>query len=146
MTSTDTSPLTITELTEHECRDRLRLTPFGRVALSQGALPVIFPIHFAMLGPDPVFRTDPGTKLMAASAGQVLCLEIDEIHPVLHTGWSVLVTGRADVLSRPEDLEAADALPLRPWIGVGRAYVRIQASMVSGREIRQPGSDHHAWP
>jgi len=31
MTSTDTSPLTITELAEHECRDRLRLTPFGRV-------------------------------------------------------------------------------------------------------------------
>lgn len=146
MTSADASPLTIIELTERACRDRLALTPFGRVALSSHALPVIFPIHFAMLGDDPVFRTDPGTKLMAASAGQVLCLEIDEIHPVLHTGWSVLVTGRADVLHRPEDLEAAAALPLRPWIGGGSAYVRIEASMVSGREILQPGWDHTTWP
>ena len=131
-----TSTLAIDPLSEHECFDRLGLTPFGRVALSSGALPVIFPIHFALLGRNPVFRTDPGTKLMAASNGQVLCLEADEIDPVLHTGWSVLVTGRADVLSDPDDLDAATSLPLRPWTGRGDAYVRIQAALVSGREIR----------
>lgn len=140
MSAPDTSPLTIADLTEHQCRDRLELAPFGRVALSSGALPVIFPIHFAMLGDDPVFRTDPGTKLMAASDGQVLCLEIDEIHPVLHTGWSVLVTGRADVLDDPTDIAAASDLPLRPWTGAGSAYVRIRAAMLSGREILAPGS------
>lgn len=128
--------LTIEPLSEHECFDRLRLTPFGRVALSSGALPVIFPIHFALMDRDPVFRTDHGTKLMAASDGQVLCLEIDEIHPVLHTGWSVLVTGRADVLTSPRAIEVAQALPLRPWSGSGDAYVRIDAALVSGREIR----------
>ena len=132
----ETQTLAITELTEQECFDRLRLAHFGRVALSSGALPVILPIHFALLGRDPVFRTDPGTKLMAASAGQVLCLEIDEVHPVLHTGWSVLVTGRADVLEAPEDREAAASLPLQPWVGRGDAYVRIHAALVSGREIR----------
>jgi len=146
MPTPDLPTLSIIELPEHECRDRLKLTPFGRIALSSGALPVIFPIHFAMLGDDPVFRTDPGTKLMAASDGQVLCLEIDDIHPVLHTGWSVLVTGRADVLSDPGDLRAAAALPLRPWTGSGSAYVRIEASMLSGREIRTAGSGHGAWP
>ncbi|WP_421119654.1 pyridoxamine 5'-phosphate oxidase family protein [Aquihabitans daechungensis] len=128
--------LTIEPLTETECFERLRLTPFGRVALSSGALPVIFPIHFALMDRNPVFRTDPGTKLMAASNGQVLCLEIDEIHPVLHTGWSVLVTGRADVLTDSDDLLAARRLPLRPWTGDGNAYVRIDAALVSGREIR----------
>ena len=128
----------ITALDERECFDRLRLTHFGRVALSSGALPVIFPIHYALHGRDPVFRTDPGTKLMAASDGQVLCLEIDEIDPVLHTGWSVLVTGRAELLTRPEDLQAVAALPLRPWVGRGDAFVRIDAALVSGRSI-----DHH---
>lgn len=146
MSASETTHLVITDLTERECRDRLQRTPFGRIALSSGALPIIFPIHFAMLGDDPVFRTDPGTKLMAASAGQVLCLEIDEIHPVLHTGWSVLVTGRADVLSKPADVAAAEALPLRPWTGSGRAYVRIEAAMLSGREIRLAGADHGSWP
>jgi nitroimidazol reductase NimA-like FMN-containing flavoprotein (pyridoxamine 5'-phosphate oxidase superfamily) len=135
LSATGNPTLAITDLTERECQDRLQLTPFGRVALSSGALPVIFPIHFAMLGADPVFRTDPGTKLMAASDGQVLCLEIDEIDPLLHTGWSVLVTGRADVLTEPEDVTAATRLPLRPWIGQGSRYVRIHAAMLSGREI-----------
>jgi nitroimidazol reductase NimA-like FMN-containing flavoprotein (pyridoxamine 5'-phosphate oxidase superfamily) len=130
--------LAIEPLSEHECFERLRSVRFGRVALSSGALPVIFPIHYVLLDRDPVFRTDPGTKLMAASVGQVLCLEIDEIHPERHTGWSVLVTGRADVLTDPSDIDAATRLPLRPWTGVGDSYVRIESSMVSGREIR-PG-------
>lgn len=135
MTATG-SALAITELTEHECTERLQLASFGRVALCSGALPVILPVHFAMLGPDPVFRTDPGTKLMAASDGQVLCLEIDEVHPVVHTGWSVLVTGRAEVITDPAGLASAATLPLRPWIGDGSAYVRIRAALLSGREIR----------
>lgn len=138
----ETPPLRTIDLTEHECRERLQTTPFGRVALSCDALPVIFPVHFAMLGPDPVFRTDPGTKLMAASDGQVLCLEIDETHPGVHTGWSVLVTGRADVLREPADLAAAALLPLRPWPGHGRAYVKIAAAVISGREIQLPEPDH----
>ncbi len=142
----DRATMTMTALSEHECFDRLALARFGRVALSSGALPVIFPVHYALLGRDPVFRTDPGTKLMAASDGQVLCLEIDEIHPVLHTGWSVLVTGRAEVIRDRPDLDAAAALPLRPWIGHGEAYVRIGAALVSGREISpvHPQPEHRA--
>jgi len=130
-----TPPHIITALEEHECFERLRTTPFGRVALSSGALPVIFPIHYALLGRDPVFRTDPGTKLLAASDGQVLCLEIDAIDPFLHTGWSVMVTGRAEVLDDPDELHAVSRLPLRPWIGNGDAFVRIETSLVSGRSI-----------
>jgi len=134
----DPSAHFITDLDEAECFDRLGTTALGRVALSSGALPVIFPIHYVLLGRDPVFRTDPGTKLMAASDGQVLCLEIDAIDPFLHTGWSVLVTGRAQVVEDPSELQAVSRLPLRPWIGDGDAYVRIQASLVSGRSIGPP--------
>lgn len=123
------------ELDEHECFRRLGSTQFGRIALSSGALPVIFPIHYALLDRDPVFRTDPGTKAMAAGAGQVICLEIDDIDPETHTGWSVLVTGRADLLYEPRDVAAASRLPLRPWTGRGDAFVRITASLVSGRQI-----------
>lgn len=132
--------LTIEPLTERDCFERLQAATFGRVALSSGALPVIFPVHFALLGRDPVFRTDPGTKLMAASVGQVLCLEIDELHPSTHTGWSVLVTGRADILTEPDELSAARRLALHPWASQGGTFVRVEASMVSGREIQLPAS------
>lgn len=135
MNGTEAPHLAMAELTEHACLEHLRLASFGRVAITSGALPVILPIHFSLLGSDPVFRTDPGAKLMAASAGQVLCLEIDDVDPFAHTGWSVLVTGKAEVLTEPDDLSAAARLPLRPWIGTGSAYVRICATLITGREI-----------
>jgi nitroimidazol reductase NimA-like FMN-containing flavoprotein (pyridoxamine 5'-phosphate oxidase superfamily) len=141
MSDPSTSALALIELTQHQCAERLQHAAFGRVALSSGALPVILPVHFALLDGDPVFRTDPGTKLMAASAGAVLCFEIDEHDPVLHTGWSVLVTGRAEVITDPVELAAAAALPLRPWIGAGTAYVRIRTAAMSGREIRIQGAE-----
>lgn len=120
---------------EQECRHLLASNSFGRVALTVGALPVILPIHFAMLGDDPVFRTDPGAKLMAASAGHILCLEVDHADPVNHTGWSVMVTGPAEVIDDPEELDRAKRLPLRPWVGRGDVYVRVKAVLVSGRRI-----------
>ncbi len=122
-------------LDDEECFSLLAAHHFGRVALTVGALPVIMPIHYALLGHDPVFRTDVGAKLMAASEGAVLCLEIDHADPVTHTGWSVMVTGHASVLRAPNDLEAAAALPLRPWVGHGDVFVRIEATLVSGRRI-----------
>ena len=125
-------------LDEHECLRLLGSTHLGRVAVTVGALPDIFPIHYALLGSDPVFRTDPGAKLMAASAGTILCLEADEADPVNHTGWSVMVTGPAHVITDPDELAKAHDLPLRPWVGRGDVYVRLQAVLVSGRRIVDP--------
>lgn len=122
-------------LDEDECLNRLRAARFGRVALSSGALPVILPIHYALLGRDPVFRTDHGTKLLAASAGQVLCLEIDDLDAEAHAGWSVLVTGRAEVITEPDVLAEAQQLPLQPWTGRGDAFVRIGCTLISGRQV-----------
>jgi nitroimidazol reductase NimA-like FMN-containing flavoprotein (pyridoxamine 5'-phosphate oxidase superfamily) len=126
-------------VSDEECLALLASRSFGRVALCVGALPVIVPIHYAMLGSDPVFRTDAGTKLLAASAGHVLCLEIDEADPVAHRGWSVLVTGHAHIITDPVELAEAEALPLRPWVGHGDAFVRIETTLLSGRRILGPG-------
>ncbi|MCU1499315.1 MAG: pyridoxamine 5-phosphate oxidase-related FMN-binding protein [Acidimicrobiales bacterium] len=122
-------------LDEHACLVLLASQQFGRLGLSVGALPTILPVHFALLGRDPVFRTDAGTKLATASAGNVLCLEVDALDPISHTGWSVVVTGPARVLTEPAELEAARRLPLRPWVGHGDAYVCIKPVLVSGRRL-----------
>ena len=128
-------------LDEHECFRLLRACHLGRVALSLGALPAVFPVHYALLGRDPVFRTDAGAKLTAASAGNVVCIEIDDADPESHGGWSVMVTGPADVLTDEADLAQAKDLPLRPWVGRGDAFVRIKAAVVSGRRISPPHPD-----
>ena len=59
----------------------------------------------------------------------------DEADPDTERGWSVMVTGPAEVLTDGEVLVEARELPLRPWAGDADAFVRIGAVMVSGRRI-----------
>lgn len=122
-------------LTDEECYRHLRDTKLGRVAVSVDALPRVFPVHYALLGRDPVFRTDEGTKLIAASGRNVVCFEIDHVNQEEHTGWSVMVIGPAEVITGAAELVRARALPLRPWVGRGEAYVRVSAILVSGRSV-----------
>lgn len=136
----------LAELSDHECYLRLGATHLGRVALSVGALPRVFPVHYALLGRDPVFRTDAGAKLSAAAQGNVVCLEIDDAVPEYHTGWSVMVIGPAEILADPVDLAAAARLPLKPWVGDGDSFVRVSATLVSGREILPPGTASRSRP
>lgn len=125
----------LVEMTDHECFNHLASAHLGRVALVVEGRPMIFPVHFALLGRDPIFRTEPGAKLTAAAGGGPMCLEVDASDPEDHTGWSVVVAGPSDVLSTPADLRAAEALPLRPWVGAGDRFVRIRASVVTGRRV-----------
>lgn len=125
----------LVEMSERDCYRKLEGSHLGRLALSIGALPAVFPIHYALLGRDPVFRTDAGTKLTAAANGNVVCLEIDHADPLDHTGWSVMVTGPSEVLKDPDDLARAAELPLEPWVGQGDAFVRVRAALVTGRRI-----------
>ena len=55
-------------------------------------VPAAFPVNFALLDDDIVFRTAPGTKLSAALEGAVVGFEVDRIDPVFESGWSVLWT------------------------------------------------------
>jgi nitroimidazol reductase NimA-like FMN-containing flavoprotein (pyridoxamine 5'-phosphate oxidase superfamily) len=123
-------------LEEQECIRLLGGAKLGRIALSVGALPAIYPIRFALLGGrDPVFRTHPQAGLVEATSGNVVCLQADDADPDSERGWSVMVTGPAEVLTDGDLLAEARELPLRPWLGDADAFVRIGAVMVSGRRI-----------
>jgi uncharacterized protein len=119
-----------------ECLRRLSRGGVGRAGLSAGALPAIFPVNYAMLDGDVVFRSGPGTKLEAAEAGEVIAFEIDDVDPVGHTGWSVLVVGVARPITEPQLLERARHLPLSAWAdGQRDTYVRLECAKVTGREL-----------
>ena len=117
-----------------ECLRLLASQAVGRVGLSAGALPVILPVNFHLDGDRVLVRTGFGTKLTAAMRNAVVCLEVDEIDPIYHSGWSVLVTGTARELVGAE-LEGALRLPLRPWSGHGDHVVEIRVELVSGRRL-----------
>jgi nitroimidazol reductase NimA-like FMN-containing flavoprotein (pyridoxamine 5'-phosphate oxidase superfamily) len=75
------------------CLELLSSATLGRIGVSAGALPVVLPVNFCLDAERIVLRTGEGTKLDAASRNAVVSFEVDEIDPLFHGGWSVVVTG-----------------------------------------------------
>ena len=124
-------------LSREECLNLLRRARIGRVAVSVDALPAVLPVNFTLVGEDVVFRTNPGAKLDAALANNVVAFEADDVDPIYQTGWSVLVQGMAREVIEPDQVRAVRKAPLRAWAGHGRdRFVRIPTHHVSGRRIR----------
>ena len=129
-------------LTEYEALALLRTGEIGRVGVTVGALPAIFPVNYRVIDGAVVFRTSPGSKLNAAASGSVVAFEVDDHDPESRTGWSVLVVGRAAVVHDVDvTFKILDA-GLEPYAGGTRTdIVRIEPMFVSGRRIVQDGSD-----
>ena len=65
-----------------------------------------------------------------------MAFEVDESRSLVHSGWSVLVRGRAELVTDEADLAHLRAGPLRPWAwGARSSWVRIALDVVSGRRI-----------
>jgi nitroimidazol reductase NimA-like FMN-containing flavoprotein (pyridoxamine 5'-phosphate oxidase superfamily) len=108
----------------------------GRIGVSSGALPSVVPVNFRFDGHQILIRTGVGTKLDAAVVNAVVAFEVDQIDPVAHTGWSVMVTGIARELTEPGELIAAGTPPLARWAPGGAHHViAISTELVSGRRI-----------
>lgn len=119
-----------------ECLDLLRSDDTGRVAVVDAGHPVIFPVNYAMDGETIVFRTAEGTKLDATVRGGPVSFEIDDTDRETRTGWSVIVTGWARVVSTPGRAEELEKLPLQPWSNHRKDnWIEIHSERISGRRI-----------
>ena len=127
-TTTDRNGLQV--LDRDECLRLLETCTIGRVGITSGALPVILPVNFRLVGDQIVFRTGIGTKLDAATRGAVVAFEADAHDAVEHTGWSVLVTGIA------RQVPAVDADWIPRWAPDGQScVVAISTELVTGRRL-----------
>jgi uncharacterized protein len=90
---------------------------WGRVAFVQQAdgLPVIMPVNYLMRGEAVVIRIDPNRRLGGAVRSTTAAFEIDGIDDRERTGWSVVVTGRAEEVVDPEEVDELRQTPLLPW-------------------------------
>ena len=123
-------------LTEAQARELLAGGEVGRIGITIGALPAIFPVNYRVIDGAIVFRTAPGSKMSAAAQGTVVAFEVDDYQVADHSGWSVLAVGRAEVVDDPELALKAHAARLEPFAGGTRtAIVRIEPVFVSGRRL-----------
>lgn len=126
-------------LNDDEARELLTHSDVGRVGVTMGAIPAIFPVNYAVIDDAIVFRTAPGSKLSAATAGAVVAFEVDDYDRTDRTGWSVLVVGRSEVVHDLDTTFKVLDSGLEPWVdGFRSAIVRVSIEMISGRRIVRP--------
>ena len=129
------SEFSAVELGRPECLDLLRGARIGRVVLSVACIPVALPVNLSVLDEDVIFLTDSGSKLTAAVDGQVVSVEADDIDLMDRTGWSVLVTGTAQLVTEPAVIEWASSR-LQAWApGPHPVLVKVPTTLISGRHL-----------
>ena len=129
----------IEELAPGECLRLLASVTVGRVGVTIDALPAVLPVNFVMSDGAVVFRTVPGTKLDAATAGAVVAFEADAYGTAESPGgWSVLVRGVARELTDPLGAGQGACASARV-VGVGSWSRPLRADRTNGPH----GPAHH---
>lgn len=123
------------QLAADEAWAHLRSKSFGRLAVSLGGQPDIFPVNFLANESGILIRTEEGTKLERLDANQLMAFEADDVTP--ERAWSVVVKGLA---SRLDDaaVEAARRAPLWTWAPEPKdVFIRIRPTEITGRAFNR---------
>jgi uncharacterized protein len=130
-------------LSAEECLARLATKQIGRLAVVDGDYPQVFPVNYRIRDDVIVFRTAEHSPLLAADHHNV-GFYVDQIDEMTHTGWSVLVQGKAEDVTEGTsgDGTAGDGDPsasdlrVQPWAPGNEArIVRIVANRMTGRRL-----------
>ncbi|MFE8011710.1 pyridoxamine 5'-phosphate oxidase family protein [Streptomyces antibioticus] len=124
-------------LDRQECLRMLAKVPVGRVVYTRQALPAVLPINFSLdTDASVLLCTSPGSDLVRAIDGVVVAFEADEFNAATRSGWSVVVTGRAGVVTDPAEHERLTQTGPTSWMPLRDVvFVRIESEMVTGREL-----------
>jgi nitroimidazol reductase NimA-like FMN-containing flavoprotein (pyridoxamine 5'-phosphate oxidase superfamily) len=121
----------VVETTEAESWLLLGGTLVGRLGVSSGDRPAIYPVNFLVDGGTILFRTANGEKLAHLRENPHVVFEADGVHD--RGAWSVVVTGLAAVLPAEETLPESVSLPawapIEPYV-----VVRIEPVAIRGRQ------------
>jgi nitroimidazol reductase NimA-like FMN-containing flavoprotein (pyridoxamine 5'-phosphate oxidase superfamily) len=119
-----------------QCLRLLASVPVGRVGFFADGEIVVLPVNHLVDGQDLVFRTARGSKLSAAEGHNLVAFEADDYDEQSRSGWSVVVTGRAEAVYEESEVHRLDRLGLHPWVTAAERpfWIRIRATSVNGRQ------------
>ena len=120
-----------------ECLRLAGSEPVGRIAFAQGGDIHVFPVNHCVLDGLVAFRTADGAKLGAAMDGSVVAFEADHYEPDRQAGWSVLIKGRAELVTDSTLLLRLRTTGLQPWLNRMERpdWVVIRPDTVTGRRL-----------
>lgn len=127
-------------LSEDDCWRLLAGQPVGRLAVSVGGRPDIFPLNYVVADSAVIFRTAAGAKLASVVINAAVAFETDGYDAATGQAWSVVVHGHAERVPAGEESDILEGLPLVPWNSAPKNnLVRIVSSEISGRSFLATG-------
>jgi nitroimidazol reductase NimA-like FMN-containing flavoprotein (pyridoxamine 5'-phosphate oxidase superfamily) len=107
----------------------------GRVVFVGSGVPTVVPVAFAVVDDSVVLRTAAETRLAAAADGGVLAFEADDVDLAGRTGWSVVASGIAEVVTEPS-ARARIYDAVEPFVpGAHDLCIRLPLTVVTGRRV-----------
>lgn len=124
-------------LSRTQCQRLLGGVTVGRRVFTEHAPLDVRPVNFVLIGRDIVVKTGPRLKFAAAHRGDVVAFDVDRVETSSRMGWSVLVVGRAWVITDIDELVAVADPRRRPRVRAGdERFIRIAGERISGRRVR----------
>jgi len=98
--------LKVGDMTHAEMETLLNSARYGHLAVARDDHPYVVPMNYAFDGRDLYFLTTEGTKTEYIAANREICFQVEEVEDA--TRWrSVMLTGRAERLTAPDETERA---------------------------------------
>lgn len=130
-------PGDLVPIDESECVELLGAAPWVRIGFIAGDRPVVLPVNVVLHDGAVYFRTAPGSKLASAASEGPVTVEADGGDAGARVGWSVVVQGRASIVTDDDLVAELYALPFEPWAlpGTDSFWVQITVDAISGRRV-----------
>lgn len=127
------------ELDRAECMELLAGSAVARIAWCSPDGPHVLPVTATVHDGAVVFRTAAYSALARSVRDATVAVEVDDIDVATQAGWSVVVTGTAEIVLEPDDLvDLWRSDGPEPWApGVRTLFVRVVPGRVTGRRIAQ---------
>ena len=126
----------IQNLSDEESLELLATKTFGRLVVRRKDDMDLFPLNYLVHEGEIYFRTAEGSKLFSLTLNNDVLFEADNVDGDSQEAWSVVVKGAARTLTSNAEIEAADQLPLKPWLPTLKYnYVVVSPNEISGRKF-----------
>lgn len=123
-------------LSEPEALALLATVPLGRMVYSDRALPFVAPVSFILDGPDIVIRTGRRSNLATHGPGNIVAFQVDDIAVSTGSGWTVVVTGRLQLVHDAIEIARLGTLKLQSWApAASDRYLQLRPELITGQRI-----------
>ncbi len=124
------------ELSADECWSLAATRPVGRIAWNGRDGVTVIPVNFTVDGRAVHIRTAAYSALARECDDSLVAFQVDEFDAEAHSGWSVLMRGRAHVDFRgPGPADQPEVWPA----GSHGLHLNVDVGHVSGRRVQSEG-------